>query len=152
MPSDDGASYGGTRFGNGLADEFGSAAQAIPAAKAVIPPSVPPTTTSSPAAVRRPDSSGGGGSRFTVTNMQPHDIPQSTPIASRQISSNASGSAPSSGTVQQKWPRAEDEKKLYDDARNKVLKVQGIGATPVCFSMFLCDPFRLFLMYCIFTF
>jgi hypothetical protein len=91
--------------------------------------------------VRRPDSSGGGGNRFTVTNLQPHDNPQSMPTPSRQISSNApttgSGPSSSSGIVQQKWPRAEDEKKLYDDARAKVMKVQGFASTPVCFSMIL---------------
>jgi hypothetical protein len=149
IPSDDEASYGGTRFGNGLADEFGSA-QAIAATKPVIPPSVPPTvppTTSSPAAIRRPDSSGGGGNRFTVTNLQPHDIPQSTSTASRQLSTNATGSGPSSGIAQQKWPRAEDEKKkLFDDARAKVIKVQGIGSTPVCS---FCDPCRRYFSYCI---
>lgn len=142
IPPDDGASYGASRFGNGLADEFGSVQPiASNAPKAVVPPSIPPSippTTSSPPALRRPDSSGGGGNRFTVTNLQPHDNPQPTPIPSRQLSTNATGSGPSSGVAQQKWPRAEDEKKkLFDDARAKVMQVQGPGSTPVCFSMIL---------------
>ena len=128
MISDDGA----TRFANGLADEFGSVqANVGNANKVVVPPSAPPTTISNPAA-RRPDSGGGGSRLLTVANLQPNDIPQSTPTPTRQLSTNATGSGPSSGIAQQKWLKAEDEKKLYNEARNNVLKVQGVAATPVC--------------------
>lgn len=139
-------SEGATRFGNSLADEFGSTRSAptavnVPNVPNVVvprvttPPNAPPTT-SSPAAVRRPDSSGGGGNRFTVTNLQPHDIPQPTP--SRQRSANATGSGPSSGSAQQQWPRAEEEKlRLYEQARAQVVKVQGLASTPVCSLLIL---------------
>jgi len=113
-----------------LADEFGSS-RPVPntanATSVVVPPltapSAAPTASSNPAAIRRPDSSGGGGNRFTVTNLQPHDIPQSTPAPSRQRSANATGSGPSSGSAQQQWPRAEEEKlRFYEQARAQVVK------------------------------
>lgn len=139
ISSEDGPSYGATRFGNSLADEFGSTRPGLNAVNVtnVVPPltnpSAPLTTSSNPAAARRPDSSGGGGNRFTVTNLQPHDIPHSTPTPSRQRSANATGSGPSSGSAQQQWPRAEEEKlRLYEQARAQVVKVQGLGSTPVC--------------------
>ena len=138
-PLEDGAPYGTTRFGsNGLADEFGStlpAPNAVNVTNAVVPPTPSNAllTTGSSAAARRPGSAGGGGNRFTVTNLQPHDIPQSTPTPSRQRSANATGSGPSSGNAQQQWASAEEEKlRLYEQARAQVVKVQGLGSTPVC--------------------
>lgn len=147
LPPDDGT----PRYANGLADEFGASRPAPNTgnvADVVVPPvtipSAPLTTSSNPGGLRRPDSSGGvggGGNRFTVTNLQPNDIPHSTPTPARQLSSNATGSGPSSGNVQQKWLRAEDEKNLYKQARANVEKLQGVGSTPVCFLWF-CDPSR----------
>ena len=136
----DGSPYGATRFGNnGLADDFGVTRPAPNAVNVnnVLPPLITPSnalhaTSSNSAAARRPDSAG-GGNRFTVTNLQPHDIPQSTPTPSRQRSANATGSGPSSGSAQQQWATAEEEKlRLYEQARAQVVKVQGLGSTPVC--------------------
>ena len=40
---------------------------------------------------------------------------------------------PSTGNTQQQWASAEEEKlRLYEEARAQVVKVQGLGSTPVC--------------------
>lgn len=140
-PSEDGTTYSAARFGNnGLADEFGSTRppNAVTVTSLVVPPSVnpPPTTSSNSTTTRRPGSAG-GGHRFTVTNLQPQDIPQSTSTPSRQRSANGNASGPSAGNAQRQWPTAEEEKmKLYEKARAQVAKVQGPASTPVRSQIF----------------
>lgn len=144
-PADDTA-YGVPPFGsNGLADEFGSTRPPPPPnavnVTSLVPPSATsssslPITTNNSTAARRPNSSG-GGHRFTVTNLQPQDIPQPAPTPSRQRSANGTGSGPNPGNAQRQWPTAEEEKmRLYEQARAQVAKVQGPGSTPVCSQLF----------------
>lgn len=143
-PSEEGTAYGVARFAsNGLADEFGATRPPIavppPTSLVVPPPAVSsPITSTNSSTARRPNSAG-GGHRFTVTNLQPQDLPQSiTPSPSRQRSANGTGSGPSSGNAPRQWPTAEEEKmRLYEKARAQVAKVQGPGATPVCFTNIL---------------
>ncbi|KAF8163766.1 hypothetical protein B0H34DRAFT_795424 [Crassisporium funariophilum] len=127
-------------YGNGLADEFGEMkstnASGVNALAATVPVSLAsshsataaPVAGSSVPTARRPGSAG-GGNRFTITNAQPQEIPQDSGSRARAGQATGSGTA-GPGGAQRSWPSAEEEKKLYEQARQKVAKVQGPAASP----------------------
>jgi hypothetical protein len=86
-----------------------------------------------PANARR--RSGGGPSnpsnRFTITNVNEEEIPkESEPSASGAAAPAATAASPAPA-ARNLWPTAEDEKKrLYEQARAKVERVQGTVASP----------------------
>ncbi|KAF9532758.1 hypothetical protein CPB83DRAFT_580351 [Crepidotus variabilis] len=80
-------------------------------------------STTSPA--RRPNSAG-GNNRFTVTNLHPSD---GATQPKRNPSANATG-AGSGSTQGRPWISAAEEKQLYEQARQNVVKLQGPAAAP----------------------
>ncbi|KAJ6513901.1 hypothetical protein C8R47DRAFT_1092327 [Mycena vitilis] len=80
----------------------------------------PAGSTARPGAARRPGSA--DRNRFTITNAE---IPEEEPAVQRQ----AHETAPRNTASRNKWPTAEEEKqRLYEEARAKVERTQGIAA------------------------
>ncbi|KDR69329.1 hypothetical protein GALMADRAFT_104297 [Galerina marginata CBS 339.88] len=134
----------GAKSGNGLVDEFGSTKPAISTTPSITASTISgaPAPAAAPAASntvsttggRRPGSAGGGGggTRFTVTNALPQEISQENFTRQRSAQATGSGSGSGSGSAgqQKQWPSAEEEKKLYEQARIKVARTQGEAASP----------------------
>lgn len=144
-----------SRSGGILVDEFGSTRPAITttpsltattattgSAAVSTTPSLTATTSSTANGRNRPGSSG-GGNRFTVKNATPQEEAIARQRTPQPTGSSSTGAAPA---AQKPWLSAEDEKKLYEQARAQVAKVQGPAASPVCFGSY---PTQLFYLICI---
>jgi hypothetical protein len=79
---------------------------------------------------RRPGSAAGGTNRFTVTNLHPDDIQSPEQPAQHLPSTNTVTNEPPAAKA---YMSAAEEKKLYEQARSRVERTQGIGKviTPV---------------------
>ena len=105
-------------------NEFGGYSQSGPTASVSARPVIAPinTNTSTARPNSRPGSRGNPANRLTITNANPDEI----------FNEGASGSRQQGGSGAQKhWPSAEEEKRLYEQARTRVVNLQGPEAAPV---------------------
>ncbi|KAF8912235.1 hypothetical protein CPB84DRAFT_1841909 [Gymnopilus junonius] len=122
-----------SRLGGLLVDEFGTNRPAITTAPSLTAtattsgsaalsnaPSLTATTSSTATGRNRPGSSG-GGNRFTVKNATPQEEAIARQRTPQPTGSSSSGAA---SVAQKQWLSAEDEKRLYEQARAQVAKVQ----------------------------
>lgn len=129
-----------SRSGGLLVDEFGTNRPAITTTPSLTAtttttgsnalsttPSLTATTSTTTTARTRPGSSG-GGNRFQVKNATPQEEAAARQRTPQPTGSSSSGAAPAAA---KQWLSAEEEKRLYEQARAKVAQVQGPAASPV---------------------